>query len=229
MVETLSDTSDQQRFDEMWLHLTPRGATVPYNVCFDPEGNVWVATKGGLFKFDGERRTTLWERKNMFPKKMAAFPQVVCYRNTIIYTCAEEQDKTTELRFFSLNGDTLREHFIDGLIISLVVSNSGEIFISKQPVGPESTIFKQNGYLVVMDKSGRFLRFSQEGDFIDQLAEIDAYLANGFCIKGNAALMALSGVVLDQDKRTICDDWLEWINLDGSSWKKPRENKKTHT
>ena len=42
MVEPASDTSDHQRFDEMFLHLTPRGATVPYNVCFDPNGDIWV-------------------------------------------------------------------------------------------------------------------------------------------------------------------------------------------
>lgn len=42
-----------------------------------------VATKGGLFKFHGEKLTTLWERKNAFPKKMAAFPQVVCYNDTV--------------------------------------------------------------------------------------------------------------------------------------------------
>lgn len=49
-----------------------------------------------------------------------------------------------------------------------------------------------------MDKSGRFMCFSAKGEYKGLLAEIDAYLANGFCIKDNAALMALSGVVLDQ-------------------------------
>lgn len=86
--------------------------------------------------------------------------------------------------------------------------------------------FRHGDDFVVMDKSGRFLRFNSTGDFVDLLAEIDAYLANGFCIKDNAALMALSGVVLDHERRTICDDWLEWIELDGSSWRKQREEKK---
>lgn len=49
-----------------------------------------------------------------------------------------------------------------------------------------------------MDKSGRFLHFSIDGEFLGLLAEVDAYLANGFCIKNDAALMSLSGVVLDQ-------------------------------
>lgn len=52
--------------------------------------------------------------------------------------------------------------------------------------------------MVVMDKSGRFMCFSAKGEYKGLLAEIDAYLANGFCIKDNAALMAISGVVLDQ-------------------------------
>ncbi|KAL6726816.1 hypothetical protein Aduo_008748 [Ancylostoma duodenale] len=307
MVEPKSDTSDLQRFDEMWLHLTPRGATVPYNVCHDSEGNVWVATKGGLFKFDGNRRTTIWERKNMFPKKMAPFPQVVFHNGTIVYTCAEDKDRTTELRFFTLSGEMTHEQFIDGLLISLTIADNGDMYISKQPDGPNSVIYRasmetplaweevvessgdafytlcaldnktlvaamstrpMNMYskqrmvlidtkagrikssfskegkqgsdiffprairkygedIVVMDKSGRFMCFSAKGEYKGLLAEIDAYLANGFCIKDNAALMALSGVVLDQENRTICDDWLEWINFDGSSWRKQREEKRT--
>ncbi|KIH46606.1 hypothetical protein ANCDUO_23340 [Ancylostoma duodenale] len=300
MVEPKSDTSDLQRFDEMWLHLTPRGATVPYN----------VATKGGLFKFDGNRRTTIWERKNMFPKKMAPFPQVVFHNGTngtIVYTCAEDKDRTTELRFFTLSGEMTHEQFIDGLLISLTIADNGDMYISKQPDGPNSVIYRasmetplaweevvessgdafytlcaldnktlvaamstrpMNMYskqrmvlidtkagrikssfskegkqgsdiffprairkygedIVVMDKSGRFMCFSAKGEYKGLLAEIDAYLANGFCIKDNAALMALSGVVLDQENRTICDDWLEWINFDGSSWRKQREEKRT--
>ncbi|EYC43349.1 hypothetical protein Y032_0496g2476 [Ancylostoma ceylanicum] len=142
MVEPKSDTSDLQRFDEMWLHLTPRGATVPYNVCHDSEGNVWVATKGGLFKFDGNRRTTIWERKNMFPKKMAPFPQVVFHNGTIVYTCAEDKDRTTELRFFTLSGEMTHEQFIDGLLISLTIADNGDMYISKQPDGSNSVIYR---------------------------------------------------------------------------------------
>ncbi|VDL86244.1 unnamed protein product [Nippostrongylus brasiliensis] len=306
MVEEKSDTSDLQRFDEMWLHLTPRGATVPYNVCHDSDGNVWVATKGGLFKFDGNRRTTIWERKNLFPKKMAPFPQVAFHDGTIVYTCAEDKDRTTELRFFTMSGEMTHEQFIDGLLISLTISSCGDMYISKQPTGSSSVVYKApmdtplaweevvestedafytlcalddktlvaamstrpvNMYskqrmvlvdteagvirssfgkegkqgsdiffprairkygedMVVLDKSGRFMHFSAKGEFKGLLAEIDAYLANGFCIKEHSALMAMSGVVLDNENRTICDDWLEWINLDGSSWKKQREAKK---
>ncbi|VDO40730.1 unnamed protein product [Haemonchus placei] len=288
MVEEKSDTSDLQRFDEMWLHLTPRGATVPYNVCYDSEGNVWVATKGGLFKFDGSKRTTIWERKNMFPKKMAPFPQVAFHNGTIVYTCAEDKDRLTELRFFTMSGEMTHEQFIDGLCKPIhlhqmasmetplaweeVVESSDDAFyalcalndntvvaaMSTRPVnmfskqrmvfvdtvkgeirssfskeGKEGsniffprTIRKYGEDMVVMDKSGRFMCFSAKGEYKGLLAEIDAYLANGFCIKDNAALIAISGVVLDQENRTICDDWLEWINLDGSSWRKQREQKK---
>ncbi|KJH45531.1 hypothetical protein DICVIV_08409 [Dictyocaulus viviparus] len=306
MAEQKSDTSDVQRFDEMWLHLTPRGATVPYTVCHDSDGHVWVATKGGLFKFHGDRRTTLWERKNLFPKKMSPFPQVAFYKGTIVYTCAEDKEQMTELRFFTLSGEMTHEQFIDGLVISLTISDDGDMFISKQPTGSSSVIYRasmetplaweevieslEDGFyalcaldkntivaamstypinmyskqrmviidtkdgtirlsfskegkngsdiffprairkygddMIVMDKSGRFMCFSVDGQYKGLSAEIDAYLANGFCIKDNAALMALSGVVLDQENRTICDDWLEWINLDGSSWRKQRQQKK---
>ncbi len=66
-----------------------------------------------------------------------------------------------------------------------------------------------------MDKSGRFLHYQRfvcfllskqtkfvfrDGTFIKKLAEIDSYLGNGFCIREDAALMALSGIVLDQVK-----------------------------
>lgn len=308
MTEKPSDTSDDQRFDEMYIHLTPRGATVPYNVTFDPEGNLWVATKGGLFKFDGTRRTTLWERKNLFPKKMAAFPQVVSYKDQIIYTCGEANEKMTEFRIFSLDGTMKHESFIDGLLVSLTVSDEGEIFITKQPTGVEkSAIYRasvdapigwdevvtvelgegffalcslneetlvaavsqtpmnpyskqrlvfvnvlentvtksftsegktdgliffprtirryEEGFLLV-DKAGRFLKYDMEGNFVGKLAEIDAYLANGFCVKDKEALMALSGIVLDSDKRTICDDWLEFIKLNGTTWAQQREEAK---
>ncbi|CAB3403533.1 unnamed protein product [Caenorhabditis bovis] len=307
MTEAPSDTSDEQRFDEMFIHLTPRGATVPYNVCYDPQDNIWVATKGGLFKFHGKTRKTMWERKNVFPKKMAPFPQVICHKNQIIYTCGEHSDKTTEFRIFTLDGELKHESFIDGLLVSMTISDEGEMYITKQPTSSKSTIYRTSldapigwdevitnesgeGFyavcsidedtlvaamaqmplhpfskqrlvyidipsgkikksvssagrndgeiffprnilrhgdgIVLMDKSGRFLEFDAAGNFVKTRAQIDAFLGNGFCIKDERALIALSGVVMDQDRRTICDDWLEFIDLDGSTWKAQREAKK---
>ncbi|CAI4228867.1 unnamed protein product [Auanema sp. JU1783] len=307
MVEPASDTSDMQRFDEMFIHLTPRAASTPFSVCHDTEGNIWVASKGGLFKFDPERRTTLWMSKNPFPKKMAGFPQVVCHKDTIIYTSAEDQLKTTEMKFYTLNGELKTEQYIDGLLFSLVITENGDIYFSKQPEGKDSSIYKTtiecpidceklcsleeaecfqtlcildenrlmcsiasrpvNLYskqrvviintttgeimksfgeagkedekiffprsirpykddIVMMDKTGRFMRFTKEGEYLALLAKVDAFLANSFCIKDDKALIAFSGVVYDKHMRSIVDDWLEWINLDGSSWKQQREEAK---
>ncbi|VDK25683.1 unnamed protein product, partial [Anisakis simplex] len=77
MTENLSNTSNHQRLDEMFIHLTPKGATVPYSLCVDSERNVWVASKGGLFKFDSTGKNLLFERRNPFPKKISPYCQVL--------------------------------------------------------------------------------------------------------------------------------------------------------
>ncbi|CAJ0942805.1 unnamed protein product, partial [Mesorhabditis belari] len=303
--EAPSDTFDHQRFDEMLVHLTPLGCTIPYNVAYDGNGDIWVAGKGGLFKICGQRNFLLWSAKNDFPKKQAAYPQVVVYKDTIIHTTADDNEKITEMRFFEYDGTKKHEQFIDGLIQSLVVSESGIMYITKQLKlhGESSIIYKTsietplgweelcsdddlafqalcsfddsllisacakmpvNMYskqclkwidantgetikrvsvegrkpgeiffprkihrlaedIVLMDKTGRFLKFDKTGEYIGVVAEIDAYLANGFCIQGNEATIACSGIVQNDDKRSLCDDWLENIRLDGSSWKQQRE------
>lgn len=71
---------------------------------------------GGLFKICGQRHFLLWSVKNAFPKKQAAYPQVVVYKDIIIHTTADDNDKLTELRFYSYDGTKRHEQFIDGLI-----------------------------------------------------------------------------------------------------------------
>jgi hypothetical protein len=84
----------------------------------------------------------------------------------------------------------------------------------------------------VLDKTGRIQRFNRNGDFIELSASIDAYLGNGFVIKDDEAVLVCSGIVLDevplhilininihfQEGKTVCDDWIETIKLDGSTW-----------
>lgn len=298
MPAKLSVTSDHQRFEEMFIHLTPKGATIPYNLCMDEDGNYWVAAKGGLFKFDKNGNEVLFERKNPFPKKVAAYCQVLNYDRKIVHAFAEDQPRLTELRVFDLFGNMLHEQFIDGRVQSLAVSSKGDVFLTKQMQGEDSTIFKMNlacplGWeevisedefafqtlcvydsntlvvatcalpvnmyskqvikvidvptqtivksfscsgkndgeiyfprsirrhnddILVLDKTGRIQQFSLSGEFVRIAAQIDAYLGNGFIVVGEQAIVVCSGIVMNKEKESLCDDWVEKINLDGSKW-----------
>ncbi|CAJ0962838.1 unnamed protein product, partial [Mesorhabditis belari] len=297
-----SDTADHQRFDEMLVHLTPLGCTVPYNAVYDSNGNIWVAGKGGLFKICGQRNHLLWSQKNDFPKRQAAYSQVIIHKDSIVYTMADDNSKLTEFRILDLNGEKKHEQFIDGLVQSLVISPNGTMYISKQLQGEDSIVFKTsfdsplgweelcsddemafqalciyddslliaacaqipvNMYskqclkwinadsgkvikkvstegkndgeiffprkmhrsqddILLVDKTGRFIKFDKNGQFLENSAQVDAYLVNGFCLRGNEeATIVCSGVVQDEQKRTLCDDWLEEIRVDGKSkWRK---------
>ncbi|VDD94808.1 unnamed protein product [Enterobius vermicularis] len=156
----LSNTSDHQRCEEMFIHLTPKGAVVPYSLCKDEDGNYWVAAKGGLFKFNQHGDKVLFERKNDFPKKISAYCQVLNHNKTVIFfvffssynfkpyyvvhAFAEDQQCLTELRIFDLDGHILHEQFIDGKIQSLAVTSEGEVFSTKQMQGEDSIISKMN-------------------------------------------------------------------------------------
>ncbi|KAI6213551.1 hypothetical protein M3Y94_00163400 [Aphelenchoides besseyi] len=298
MTESPSNTSNHQRLDEMLVHLTPVGAVVPYNVCFDSSGDLWVATKGGLFKF--QNKSMAFEMKNAFPKKIAPYCQVVAHKDKIIYVQTDDKAALTEFRILNLNGEVKHEQFFDGKIQSLAVNDEGEIFMTKQPVAgeDESIIYKStidaplgwdelssaydycfqalcvydsntlfvattslpinmyakqtlkivdsktgkirktfssagkepgsvyfprsiqtlNDQVLVLDKTGRVQRFEKDGQFVDVAASIDAYLGNGFTVNNEEAVIACSGIVLDKNSQTICDDWIETIKLDGSSW-----------
>jgi hypothetical protein len=139
MTEAPSKTSNHQRLSEMLSHLTPKGAVIPYTLCFDAAQNIWVSSKGGLFKMDKTGEKVLHERKNPFPKKISAYCQVVAYDNKIVYVIAE--DKSTEFRILDLDGNIEHEQFLDGRIQSLAINSDGDIFITKQPnVGDEESI-----------------------------------------------------------------------------------------
>jgi hypothetical protein len=305
MTEPESDTSNHQRLDEMLIHLTPIGAVIPYNLCYDSNGHIWIATKGGIFKFkgtEGKDEPPLFERKNMFPKKIAPYCQVIAFKDKIIHVQADDKGQLTEFRVLDLDGNIEHEQFIDGKIQSLAVNNNGDFFMTKQPSAgaEESIIYKTsidtllgweelsssfdycfqnicvyddetlfvattsipinlyskqnlqiidasdgsikktfssagkekgkiffprsiqrfNDDILVLDKTGRLQRFNKDGGFVEQSAAIDAYLGNGFVVRENEAVIACSGIVLDSEGTTACDDWIEAIKLDGSKWKK---------
>lgn len=52
-----------------------------------------------------------------------------------------------------------------------------------------------------MDKTGRFQQFSREGKFVEISAKIDSYLGNGFILRDDEAIVACSGIVLNEVKK----------------------------
>jgi len=300
MTEAPSNTSNHQRLNEMLIHLTPLGAVIPYSLCYDSNGHIWVATKGGLFKFRSNDEPPIVERKNPFPKKIAPYCQVLNFGDKIIHVQTDDKANLTEFRILNLDGDVEHEQFIDGKIQSVAANGNGDLFMTKQPEAgaDESIIYKTNidaplgwdelgssfdfyfqsicvldndtllvattsipiniysrqslkivdantgnvrktfssagkepGQIyfpraiqtfhddaLVLDKTGRIQRFNRDGDFIELSASIDAYLGNGFVIKDEEAVIVCSGIVLDEEGKTVCDDWIETIKLDGSTW-----------
>ncbi|KAM3718140.1 Uncharacterized protein ACO02O_02144 [Dirofilaria immitis] len=297
MTEIPSNTANHQRLAEMFVHLTPLGARIPYDICFDNQQNIWIAAKGGLFKIDrfGE---LLFQEKNDFAKKAEPFCQVSFYESKIVYAYSEYMSGLTLLKILTLNGETISEQFIDGRIQSLSMNDAGEMFLTKRVQGNDSVIYssdiscpscwsevicedeyvfqtacaisgdllvastctlpinmysrqflrlinvtegkviksfskegKENGQIffplsiqkykndiLVLDKTGRIQQFTQDGEFIRVAAKIDAYLGNAFVVDEDMALIACSGIVLDKENQTICDDWLEKVPLDGTIW-----------
>jgi hypothetical protein len=56
----------------------------------------------------------------------------------------------------------------------------------------------QNGdALLVLDKTGRIQKFTRDGKFAGVAAKIDDYIGNGFTVRGEEAVIACSGIVLD--------------------------------
>uniref|UniRef100_A0A0K0EM03 EIF2A domain-containing protein n=1 Tax=Strongyloides stercoralis TaxID=6248 RepID=A0A0K0EM03_STRER len=304
MAEKPSDTSDNQRLKQMFCHLTPKKAVVPYTMAFDDEKNIWIASKGGLFKLSPDGKKILWSKENAFPKKMSAYTQVVFHDSRIYHIQNEDKTGLSEFKIYSTTGEELHDSFIDGRVQSLVINSENQMFMTKQaetgqdeffiytttidkptkwdelvvldekafqtlclyddntlvvatvsiPINmyskewlrfvdikgkklspPFSTHGKNEGQIyfpraikryeddiIVLDKTGKFQRFDRQGKYLETSATIDAFLGNGFEIVGDEAWIICSGIVYDESQETICDDWLEKITLDGSSWKSER-------
>lgn len=58
-----------------FIQLTTNGAVVPYGICLDPEDRIWVAAKGGVFRFDRTGRC-LFAEKYDHPKQTSAFSAI---------------------------------------------------------------------------------------------------------------------------------------------------------
>uniref|UniRef100_A0A914DL16 Uncharacterized protein n=1 Tax=Acrobeloides nanus TaxID=290746 RepID=A0A914DL16_9BILA len=109
--------------------------------------------------------------------------------------------------------------------IKLIDSNTGKILHSFSSMGKDEgqiffprSIQRYKDDILMMDKTGKFQRFDLNGKLLEVSARIDAYIANGFIINGDEALIVCSGIVLDEEGHSLCDDWLELIKLDGSWW-----------
>lgn len=83
MTEAPLINTNHQRLKEMISHLTPKGAVVPYNLFIDSNNNFWVSSKGGLFKINANGSEVLFESKNLFPKKIAPYTQVIYYNEKV--------------------------------------------------------------------------------------------------------------------------------------------------
>lgn len=58
--------------------------------------------------------------------------------------------------------------------------------------------------ILVLDKTGRIQRFTKNGDYVEKSASIDSYLGNGFVVRNDEAILACSGIVLDDVR---CDTY----------------------
>ena len=72
--------------------------------------------------------------------------------------------------------------------------NGNEVFINTEI----EDFFRYNDDVIILDKTGRFQQFTLDGDFIRIAAQIDAYLGNGFVIINDQAVIACSGIVLNE-------------------------------
>lgn len=57
------------------IQLTEDGAVVPYGVCIDSHDCIWVASKGGIFRYDRTGRC-LFSEKHDHPKQISAFSAI---------------------------------------------------------------------------------------------------------------------------------------------------------
>uniref|UniRef100_A0A914VRS3 SMP-30/Gluconolactonase/LRE-like region domain-containing protein n=1 Tax=Plectus sambesii TaxID=2011161 RepID=A0A914VRS3_9BILA len=124
----------------MFIHLTPHAAVVPYGICTDDDGNIWVAAKGGLFKIDKHGNGILLSKKHDFPRKMGPFCTVICVQSKILYIFTEDKDRQTQFKILNFDGSEEHSQFIDGRVQSMTAAKNGRIFLTMKPDEGQSEI-----------------------------------------------------------------------------------------
>ncbi|MCP9259742.1 hypothetical protein DINM_002945 [Dirofilaria immitis] len=232
MTEIPSNTANHQRLAEMFVHLTPLGARIPY------EKNDFAK------KAEPFCQVSFYESKIVYAYSEYMSGLTLLKILTLNGETISEQFIDGRIQSLSMNdaGEmflTKRVQGNDSVIYSSDISCpscwsevicedeyvfqtacaiSGDLLVASTCTLPINMYSRYKNDILVLDKTGRIQQFTQDGEFIRVAAKIDAYLGNAFVVDEDMALIACSGIVLDKENQTICDDWLEKVPLDGTIW-----------
>ncbi|KAF7634682.1 hypothetical protein Mgra_00005930 [Meloidogyne graminicola] len=185
----------------------------------DDSNNLWVACKGGLFKFDdSSTKKLVFSMKNDFPKKIAAYPQILLYKSKLIYVTGDSE--LIQFRILDQSGNIEHSSFIEGKVQSLAITKQGDLFMTKQMKPSEQTQTDSSGG---MDES---IIWRSHIDFPSAWDEFSSSFDECFqclCLLDDETLaVSVASIPVNIYSKfsgtSICDDWIESIKLNGSRW-----------